>query len=174
MNRCENSYIRTFTGRKFWPLCPHAEDVDILDIAHALSMTCRWGGHCRKFYSVAQHSVLCAAIAPNDAIGRVMMLHDASEAYMTDLPRPAKHGIPEFKIAETRLMAVIAGRFGIAWPMCDVAHEIDNRMLATEAKWLFEGRDSFDGERYGGLKFDPWSPARAETCFLNHFAYFFP
>jgi hypothetical protein len=72
-------WMQTFTGRRFWPLDPRGEDVLIEDIAHALSLLTRYGGHCTRFYSVAEHSVLLArAATPENALW--LLLHDASEA----------------------------------------------------------------------------------------------
>ena len=59
-----HAWIETYTGRKFWPLAPSPDDIDIFDIAQALSMTCRYKGHTNEFYSVAEHSVLLAEKLP--------------------------------------------------------------------------------------------------------------
>lgn len=88
--------IQTYTGRKFWPLDPRPEDVCIEDIAHALSLKCRFGGHCKRFYSVAQHSVLvCNTLNANGGRSSPTLLmqglmHDAAEAYLPDFPSPIK------------------------------------------------------------------------------------
>ena len=57
-------FITTWTGKRFNPLKPDATKVDIRDIAHALSQLCRFGGHCTKFYSVAEHSILVSRMVP--------------------------------------------------------------------------------------------------------------
>ena len=109
------AWIQTYTGRQFWPLAPQAEHVDIRDIAHSLAMQCRFNGHCRGFYSVAQHSVLVSQVVPpEDALWG--LLHDAAEAYISDLPRPLKNTAPEFRAAEHRLLTVILGRLGCPSP----------------------------------------------------------
>ena len=83
------TWIVTYTGKRFYPLAPRAEDVDIRDIAHALSLTCRFSGHTPWLYSVAQHSVLCATLVPQEL--RIhALLHDAAEAYLFDAARPIK------------------------------------------------------------------------------------
>lgn len=59
----KGDWIQTVTGRPFWPLDPRVEELDIRDIAHSLAMQCRFGGHCHRFYSVAEHSVWCALVS---------------------------------------------------------------------------------------------------------------
>ena len=84
--------IRTYTGKYINVFDPDPEMIDIEDIAHSLSNTCRWGGHCRKFYSVAQHSVMVVDWLPvSDSKLRLAgLMHDATEAYLTDLSKPIK------------------------------------------------------------------------------------
>src|ERR1017187_10636100 len=80
--------ITTFSGIHFWPLLPNPADIRIEDIAHALSNQCRFAGHAREFYSVAEHSVRVSQLCPpEDALWG--LLHDASEAYLTDVPAAA-------------------------------------------------------------------------------------
>src|SRR4051812_20612492 len=87
-------WMQTYTGRAFWPLDAQPEDVDPLDIAAALSMLCRYGGHVSRFYSVAEHCLLMSeAVAPEHALWA--LLHDATEAYMGDMVRPLKRQMPE-------------------------------------------------------------------------------
>jgi uncharacterized protein len=89
MSTRTGDWIQTYTGKQFWPLSPLPEDIVIEDIAHALSMQCRFGGHVRTFYSVAQHSVhVSLLVEPQYALWG--LLHDAAEAYLVDLPRPIK------------------------------------------------------------------------------------
>lgn len=141
------NWINTYSGRQFWPLAPRVEDVDIVDIAHALSMQCRFTGHVREFYSVADHCVRVAErVPPSDKLWA--LLHDAPEAYLIDLARPVKHApqMAGYRDAETRLMLVIAERFGLIGPMPASVIDADNRMLITEAhalmtmhpQWLVE------------------------------------
>jgi len=86
-------WILTFTGKEFHPLNPSPAEVCIEDIAHALSLQCRYTGQCKRFYSVAEHSVQVAMAMPreNSALVLAALLHDASEAYLPDLARPVKH-----------------------------------------------------------------------------------
>lgn len=120
-------WILTYTGRKFWPLEPKAEDVCIEDIAHALSNICRYGGHSKHFYSVAQHSWLVSYLVHEDnALWGLM--HDAAEAYIGDMVSPLK-GATRFvfdtsegadyqtaEIIEERVQKVIAEALDLPWP----------------------------------------------------------
>jgi hypothetical protein len=129
------SWIQTFTGKQFWPLTPRVEDVDVRDIAHSLSLQCRFNGHCRLFYSVAEHSVRVSR-AVSTGMAPWGLLHDAAEAYLTDLPRPVKARLTEFQGLEERLLEVIARAFGLPWPMPAAVQEADDVLLATEARDL--------------------------------------
>src|SRR4051812_30250690 len=81
------NWMQTFTGRQFWPVDPRADEIAIEDIARALAMTCRFGGHVRFHYSVAQHSFLVSLVcSPEHALWG--LLHDASEAYLGDVVWP--------------------------------------------------------------------------------------
>ncbi len=151
MSERRGDWIQTATGRQAWPLDPRPEDVDIADIAHALSQICRFTGHCHEFYSVAQHAVLVSLNVPPEHAAWAL-LHDAAEAYIGDISRPLKRHLwagPErgcqlpsepVKETEERLLMVIGRRFGLsvsAWkaakPFIDHA---DMLLLATEARDL--------------------------------------
>jgi len=109
------SYITTYTGKHFDPTDPDMSLVDIRDIAHALSMTCRGNGHVRTFFSVGQHCLWCAREAQARGYDRrvvlACLLHDVSEAYMSDVPRPLKHMLPEYVAAEERLLEKIYKKY---------------------------------------------------------------
>lgn len=109
------SYITTYTGKHFDPTEPDLLLVDIRDIAHALSLTCRGNGHVKTFFSVGQHCINAAreAIARgySDRIILACLIHDASEAYMSDVPRPLKHTLPEYMEAEDKLLDLIYEKF---------------------------------------------------------------
>jgi len=138
-------WITTYSGRKFYPLDPRPEDICLEDIAHALSLTCRYNGHSREFYSVAEHSV---RMSWADLFGspQWQLMHDAAEAYLSDVPKPIKPMLPEFRAIEDRILAVIGGKYGLGpFPKDDI-HRADLVMLATEkrdvlmpgAKWDLE------------------------------------
>lgn len=172
----DNAWLQTFTGRRFWPLDPKAEEIDIRDIAHALSNQCRFAGHTTDFYSVAQHSVRVSFVVPPE-LALCGLLHDASEAYLLDIPRPLKR-LPMFepyREYEERLMHMIAEKFGFTWPMPEEIRAADDNLLMDEAKSLIRGpKDDW------ALKFDPKGdtcadlgatmlPRRAESLFLARF-----
>ncbi len=134
----DSTWVQTFTGRQFWPMDPHEDDIDIQDIAHALSMMCRFNGHCRDFYSVAQHSVHVAEVVAERGYRKdtlTALLHDAAEAYFGDITRPVKHGIGgEIARIEGKLEMAIANKFGLHYPFPPIVKEIDDILLVTEKR----------------------------------------
>jgi hypothetical protein len=166
-------WIQTFTGRQFWPLEPRLEDIDILDIAHALSNLCRYGGHVLHFYSVAQHCVYVSRVVPPEHALRGL-LHDASEAYLIDVPRPIKHaiGMEAYREAEKRLEAIIYERFGLSGDEPECIKTADNQMLRTEQRDLMAPAPAeWKDYRVGALdmEIDPWLPHIARKAFLDRF-----
>jgi hypothetical protein len=136
-------WIATISGRRWFITDPDAEDVHIRDIAHGLSMTCRFGGHCREFYSVAQHSVHVADVIRQDRGDDTHMelwglMHDATEAYVGDMVRPLKLSMPAYKVIEERTERAICAAFGIIVPP-DIRHWVkryDDVLLMTERRDL--------------------------------------
>ena len=126
-------WMQTYARVPFEPLQPVPDQIRIEDIAHALSMICRFGGHSRDFYSVAEHSLLVSyACDPKDALAG--LLHDAAEAYVGDLIRPIKH-LPQlyaYREAEDRLLAMILHREGLAPELPWSVHRADDAVLALE------------------------------------------
>lgn len=176
--RDEKTYIRTFLGGKAWPLEPLPEDIQIEDIAHALSQQCRWTGHTREFFSVAQHCCLVSDSLPTRKLKLEGLLHDASEAYLSDISRPIKHspGLGDFYlVVEGRLERVIAEKFGLDWPWSPEVKAADNTLLYTEGRDLLNwGMSSVSKEINGDRKYlpfviEPWEPKRAEQEFLERF-----
>jgi len=110
------TWIQTYKGRKFFPLDPRPDDIYIRDISHRLGLLYRFNGHSVVFYSVADHSVLVSrAVAEEHALWG--LLHDASEAYISDLPRPIKKKMPDFLEIEERIQRAVAERLGLLWPI---------------------------------------------------------
>lgn len=159
----ENLYtpgcIRTTLGYYVNPCKPDASVISIGDIAHALSMQPRFGGHLPVFYSVAQHCVLtCEGVTDEHKLAA--LLHDASEAYLIDVPRPVKDQLPNYKEIESGLMAVIAGKFGFQWPLHDVIKQADEYMLRREWECLMLQGDVWE-------PIIPWSQDLAKGRFLD-------
>jgi hypothetical protein len=166
----------TASGRKYWPEDPRREDICIDDIAHALSRQCRYGGHCRDFYSVAQHCVLVSAICPpEDKLWG--LLHDASEAYIVDIPRPFKlaEGMEGYMVFERRFMSAICDAFGLPHEMPASVRAADEIVLASEARDLMP-QDGEAGVPHWRLTHAahpevvrPWHPDTAKSLFLGIF-----
>jgi hypothetical protein len=151
-------WMQTFTGRAFYPMAPHVEDVDPVDIAHALSLICRYGGHSRAFFSVAEHALWA-------------LLHDATEAYVGDMVRPLKQSMPAYREAEDRLMLVICDRFGIGYDCPAEVKAADNRILHDERATLMTASPlpwrSLDDISPLGVLVEGWAPACAEERYLS-------
>lgn len=158
--------ITTFTGRVFRPLDPDPAKINIVDIAHALSNQCRFTGHVRQFYSVAEHSVRVAEISVDPLWG---LLHDASEAYISDLASPLKMmselGDP-YREVEERLMKVIADRFDLVYPMPRAVKRADRRLLAAEQRDLMPRPRRETVEQEYAETIWPWTPDFARARFL--------
>lgn len=156
----ENSVgeIRTFTGLYVTPTRLTPGMITIEDIAHGLSRVCRFAGHCAGFLPVAEHSIAVARIVmttdPDHALEA--LLHDASEAYLGDMPRPIKH-LPEmapYREAEERAERAIAERFGLVYPWPESVKSADRQRLFIE----------FDHFRDNPAK--AMSPEAAKNAFL--------
>lgn len=172
--------LRTFTGRRFYPLKPKIEDVSIFDIAHALSNLCRFAGHVHEFYSVAQHSYLVSVeiMRTGDVEGAKWgLLHDAAEAYLVDVPSPLKRmaGFGDgYRAAEKKLLRVIARRLGLQGMIePEIVRHFDHVLLCTEQRDLYGEREtpytpSYDVPMLEG-RIVGWSPMLAEEMFLGQF-----
>lgn len=140
----EDLWIETCTGRRVNPLRMSEGDICIEDIALALSKICRFGGHTRDFYSVAQHSLLVVQLIlhfqrdVDKLTQRAALLHDAAEAYIGDIPRPIKHSSAgkELVEAEKRIMGQITKVFGLGGADWQLIKQADNAMLVAEAEVL--------------------------------------
>ena len=132
-------WFETFSGVKFYPLDPRPEDILIEDIAHALSNQCRFAGQSRVHYSVAEHSLRVSHYVPQGCCPLQALLHDASEAYLVDLPSPIKYGTilgGEYRIIEEVLMGTIYRKFGVPEKECPHVHVADKIMAVTEKRDL--------------------------------------
>lgn len=138
-----SNYITTYTGIHIEPANPGPDGICIEDIAHALSLICRGNGHVKTFWSVGQHCIQCAEEARerglSDRMVLACLLHDASECYMSDIPRPFKRELPEYVEQENRLLDMIYGKFlGSVLSQEEQAQlkEIDDAMLWFDLKEL--------------------------------------
>ena len=135
--------IRTSTGKYINFTDIHEDDICIEDIAHALSMQCRFGGHLPVHYSVAQHSVHCSELVHPD-LALEALLHDASEAYMLDIPKPLKNLLPDYERLEDELMGIIADKYGIDHPLNKPVKSADALMLKLEFKSTMLGKNRLE------------------------------
>jgi 5'-deoxynucleotidase YfbR-like HD superfamily hydrolase len=165
-------FMQTYTGQTFWPLDPRPDEIHVEDIAHALSMQCRFAGHVNRFYSVAEHSVLMWTRATK-ANALWALLHDASEAYLSDIVRPIKNNLSGYKTIEIGLMGAVAERFGLASEMPDEVKSLDNRILMDERAQLMRLTPevwNFCGETQPlGVTIQGLSPAEAKRAFIEAF-----
>lgn len=123
--------IRTHRGFYINPFNPDPGAICIEDIAHALTNQCRFAGHTHRRFSVAQHSIMVADSVPTEH-KLAALLHDASEAYLLDIPTPVKSQLPGYAEAEDRLMSLIAAKFGFNWPLHQAVKEADRNALEWE------------------------------------------
>jgi len=170
----KGSWIQTYTGVAFYPLDPRLEDFRIEDIAHSLSLQCRFTGHCREFYSVAEHSVRLSYIVP-PAAALWGLMHDASEAYLMDLARPIKRYSALgalYKEIEIGLMASICEAFHLQPDEPLSVGLADRVMLVTEKRDLLgpepQAWTHHDTPLEETIK--PWPPVEAKARFLSRFA----
>lgn len=128
---CNKSYLQMFSGTRVLLSNPKVEDIQIIDIAHGLSNICRYAGQVDKFYSVAEHSILCALMSPME-LRLEALLHDATEAYLGDMTRPLKMMIPQYRIIEGQWDLVIRERFGLPLNETPKMKQADHIMNVTE------------------------------------------
>ena len=192
MTNKNDFWMQTYTGKKFYINDPKPEDIDIRDIAHALSLTCRFSGHCNSFYSVAEHSVRMVnyvykldgyqvknALTQKDLRGKFALLHDAAKAYMTDMPKPIKWMMPEYAKLEKVLLNTILAKFGLdrhknekEWDDVMLA---DVKILATEKKSIMSPEPdnwNLPEDPYDDIIIPLTTPQDAERAFLEWANYF--
>jgi len=181
-------WMQTYTGKAFYPLDPRAEDIDPVDIGHGLSRQCRYNGHVRDYYSVAEHCVHLSYVVPKE-YALWALLHDATEAYVGDVIRPMKRYLPQFTDIEDVVMVAIVNRFGLdtlnatmrivqlgeeelprlAISMPEVVKEADTRLLLNERRdMLGEPPQEWgvNGEPFPNVFIDGWSPETAKTLYM--------
>ena len=176
----EGDWIQTSVGVKFYPLDPRIEEINIEDIAHALAHQCRFSGHSKLFYSVAQHSCVVSDIIEQkkgEEVARAALLHDASEAYLVDIPRPLKHlqAFSAYRSIEKQLERMIFRRFGIDPEVVNwlIIRDYDDMVLHTEGQWLMPDVKCWGSYMPEKLLPGLWqysqTPKEAKTSFLKRF-----
>ena len=139
MSEYEEHWIETYTGKKFHYLKPTVDEIDIVDIAHSLALKTRFSGHCKTFYSVAEHSIRVAKLLPQE-LKLSGLLHDVAEAYIPDIPRPIKATFG-LKPVEDKILQVIYAKYN-TFPSPKIM-EADDVLIATEARDLMENTDGW-------------------------------
>ena len=166
-------WMLTATGGAFYPLDPRSEDIHIEDIAAALSKLCRYGGHTKQFYSVAEHCVLLAHAA-SDGMHLSALMHDASEAYLSDVIRPIKAHLTNYKTIEAALERVIAQRFTLPFPLPAEVKALDEAIIADEKSQAVAFPKGKPWAQWTpvaplGVTLQFWTPEKAEYEFLAAF-----
>jgi 5'-deoxynucleotidase YfbR-like HD superfamily hydrolase len=165
--------ILTSSGRYFDLRNPNPDDIHIGEIAHALSHLCRFTGHVRKFYSVAEHCVHTSYLVPQEHALHAL-LHDAAEAYIGDVASPLKYMLPEYREIERAVEAAVGRAFGLSTlPHPSVKHA-DLVMLATERRdllpWDIEDQwECLLGINPIPMRLNPMSPKAARKAFIARF-----
>jgi 5'-deoxynucleotidase YfbR-like HD superfamily hydrolase len=165
--------ILLVSGRYFDLLDPSSSDFSIDDIAHALANICRFTGHCRTFYSVAQHSVLVSHAVPKEHAFAGLM-HDCAEAIVGDVSKPLKVLLPDYKQIEDRIELDLFARFGVPVKLPECVKHADRVLLRTEQRDLmFADQDvwTFTADAQPlPQRIEPASPSEAKAAFLARYA----
>ncbi len=158
--------IRTLSGHQFSLPNLDPSAIDVYDIAHSLSFNCRFGGHLPRFYSVAQHCVEMSYEVPSEH-ALWALLHDATEAYICDMPKPFKNMLPDYQQLEKELEAKLMPVFGLVPTMPSAVQEADMRMLNTERRDIKKSilDEPPMAEPYP-FRIRPWRSAKAKRLFL--------
>jgi uncharacterized protein len=180
-------WLMTHSGKHVHPLDPRPDEIDADDIAHALSHLCRFAGHCRRFHSVAFHSVLVSEMVGtfHPRLALAALYHDAAEAYIADIPRPVKHGlrsitqrqpfVEDIAAMETRLLRCIFDALAIPWPApaeWDIISLADDAILRAEAEQLMPEAAWASGlpEPPAFLSIGHMNPDESRACFAGRAA----
>lgn len=175
----KDGVILTVGGVYFSLVNPTEDQVDVYDIAYALSSLCRYTGHTNKFYSVAEHSVRCASYLRKRGYSpkaqMAALLHDAAEAYIGDVSSPLKALLPEYRAIENRVSQAIVDKFGVDWRGRAEVHMADMQLLCTERHELFDDQtpwdvlDGMDPAEYQHTTALGWTSGVANAQFIKAF-----
>lgn len=168
----EEAWIQTYSGMRINPTKPNEASINLQDIAHALARQCRFSGHVKDYYSVAQHSVLVSHLCDSkDALAG--LLHDASEAYLVDIPAPLKRSgkFDAYLEFEKAMQDVICKKFSLLEAEPESVKKADKLILATEARDMLLKKRSDWIYPFEPLPFTilPMMPKEAEACFIARF-----
>jgi len=170
-----NSFIKVYAGHYIDLKNPNPVEIDIRTIAASLSKMCRYGCHCPKFYSVAEHCIHAVELAVRDGFMgdalRAVFLHDASEAYLGDIPAPLKKLLPYYSVLEHKMEDAIASRFKVnflKWHPVIKGFDMEMRKAEKADMW------PLDIEEWEGMKevkersvpFQYWTPEEGEAAFI--------
>ena len=177
-----SDYFKTYTGKKIFPAHLEDMDVDIVDIAHALSNVNRYNGHLKFPYNVANHSLLVTKFVRQElhysnpwTLDKYhkpyllsALLHDASEAYLPDIASPWKEVYPEtFKVFDEKLIQIIFKHFGLTYPYSKIIKQVDKDIRGSEIACLTDWEEGLH-DKYG-YKIVPMDSRFAEEKFLEKF-----
>lgn len=173
------SFITTFTKKHFYPANADIDDIDINDIAHALSLLCRANGHFKRFYSVAQHSLNCAKEAKargySERVQLGCLLHDASEAYLSDVTRPVKAQLPKYLEIEEKLQNAIFDKWiipSLTQEERKLVFDIDDAVLYHEFLNLIDEKISDNEPKIlSDLEYDFCDFSEIEGKFIGKFKF---
>ena len=158
-------WMTTYSGIRFNPLEPDPNLINMADIAHGLSLTCRFSGQCNKFYSVAEHSVRLALIVPK-SMRSMALMHDAAEAYLTDVSKLVKNNLPCYQEAEKKLLIVILDKYNVEPESMEIK-PYEYQLLAQECRDLGVNTTMWHLPLPPSpVRLDPWNPEFAEHIFL--------
>ena len=162
-----------YSGKRVDLLNVKPDDMDIEDIAHSLSMICRFSGHTNRFYSVAQHSVrVCNVVEP--ALQLTGLLHDATEAIVGDMIRPLKQLLPSYRTIEERVWKAVATRYRLPLELPPTVDLADKMALKSELLQFMEGEAELSDPYWENILalppvYQPWSPHEAKLEFMLAF-----
>lgn len=163
--------IQTFGGHQFNFLDPQSSIFTIEDVAQALSNICRFTGHVKEFYSVAQHCVLVSNLVPKE-FAMHGLLHDAAEAFIGDVSTPLKMLLPQYKEIERAVEDAVFSRFGVLHMPHEIVKMADLQALKLEKRDLMGGPDweYLAHIKLLDVKIEPVTPASAKELFLHRYA----
>ena len=173
-------WMQGYSGRSLWPLDLREEDICPFEIAHSISMQCRYGGHCIRFLSVAEHCCLMSDVAPK-GVKLTALMHDAGETYLSDVPKPLKPSLLNYYDIERSIDRPIARKYGLVWDEHEgwspIVQELDVRILLDERNQNMGPSPRPPGDGWPdhveplGVTLQYWTPEEAEKEWLDRFYY---